>query len=83
MAGVLTLSNVVRRTDKSAKSLFGAPADAGMIRMIKADHYRARADQCEKDAAVLSNSEIRAELERIAEYWRELARLRERYLENR
>ena len=51
--------------------------------MTKADQYRARADQCEKEAAVISNPEIRAELERVAEYWRELARMRERYLENR
>ena len=50
--------------------------------MIKVDQYRARADQCEKEAAVILNLEIKAQLERIAEYWRELAHLRERYLEN-
>jgi hypothetical protein len=54
-----------------------------LIRMIKADQYRMRADQCEKEAAAIFNPEIREQLERIAEYWRELAHLRERYLENR
>ena len=51
--------------------------------MIKVDQYRMRGDQCEKEAALTLNLEIRAELERIAEYWRELAHMRERYLENR
>ena len=55
----------------------------GLIRMIKADQYRMRADQCEKEAAMILNPEIKGQLERIAEYWRELAHLRERYLENR
>ena len=50
--------------------------------MTRADQYRARADQCEKEAAVILNFEIKAQLERIAEYWRELAHLRERSLEN-
>jgi hypothetical protein len=50
--------------------------------MTKANQYRMRADQCEKEAAVIFNHEIKAQLERIAEYWRELAHLRERYLEN-
>jgi hypothetical protein len=55
----------------------------GLIRMIKADQYRMRADQCDKEAAMILNPEIKGQLERIAEYWRELAHLRERYLENR
>jgi hypothetical protein len=55
----------------------------GLIRMTKADQYRARADQCEKEAAVILNLEIRAQLERVAEYWRDLAQLAERQLVER
>jgi len=51
--------------------------------MNKVEQYRMRADQCDKEAALTLNLEIRAQLERIAEYWRELANLRERCLENR
>jgi hypothetical protein len=75
--------NVVRRTDRSAKLLLGGPAGAGLIRMTKADQYRARADQCEKEAAVILDLKIKAQLERVAEYWRDLARLAERQLVER
>jgi hypothetical protein len=35
--------------------------------------YLERADRCEKEAAIAVNSEIKAQLQRIASYWRELA----------
>jgi hypothetical protein len=37
--------------------------------------YRDRADQFEKEAIAAPNSEIRARLERVAQYWRELERI--------
>jgi hypothetical protein len=37
--------------------------------------YRERADRLEKEATAAPNSEIRARLERIAQYWRELERM--------
>ena len=51
--------------------------------MTRADQYRARADQCEKEAAVILDLKIKAQLERVAEYWRDLARLAERQLVER
>ena len=51
--------------------------------MTKADQYRARADQCEKEAAAILNREIKAQLERVAEYGRDLAQLAERQLVER
>jgi len=51
--------------------------------MTRADQYRARADQCEKEAAAILNREIKAQLERVAEYWRDLAQLTERQLVER
>ena len=46
--------------------------------MIKANDCRARADQCEREAKLAVNTEIREQLERVAQQWRELAQLRER-----
>jgi hypothetical protein len=46
--------------------------------MIKAKEYRSRAEQCERDAKLSLDADIRKQLERIAQHWRELALLRER-----
>jgi hypothetical protein len=46
--------------------------------MITPEWYRARAEQCERDATLAINASIREQLERIAQQWRELALLRER-----
>jgi hypothetical protein len=51
--------------------------------MTETYDYRERADQCEKDAAATPNFEIKAQLERIAQYWRDLALLAERRIRER
>ena len=49
--------------------------------MTRAEQYRVRADQCEKEAAVIVDPKIKAQMERVAEYWRELAQMLERHIE--
>jgi hypothetical protein len=61
----LSLSRGLRRSPV-------APQRTGAIPMSEAE-YRERAERCEKEAAAAPNCEIRARLERIAKYWRELA----------
>jgi hypothetical protein len=51
--------------------------------MTETYDYRERADRCEKDATVTLNFEIKAQLERIAQYWRDLALLAERRIRER
>jgi hypothetical protein len=40
--------------------------------MTETEYFK-RAEQCEREAAAASNSEIKAQLDGIASYWRELA----------
>jgi hypothetical protein len=46
--------------------------------MIKPEWYRARADQCEREAELPRNTHIGEQLKRIAQQWRDLALMRER-----
>ena len=50
--------------------------------MTQTEYFK-RADRCEKEAAAASNLEIKAQLERIAIYWRELALFVEQRIEER
>jgi hypothetical protein len=72
----------MRRTDGLATSLQD-PAVQGATPMTETYDYRERADRCEKDATVTLNFEIKAQLERIAQYWRDLALLAERRIRER
>jgi hypothetical protein len=61
----------------------GPLAAQGSVIPMTETEYAKRADRCEKEAAAASNAEIKAQLERIASYWRELALFVEQRTEER
>jgi hypothetical protein len=75
---------VCRAPDRRPHKIVVCTLQPGAVILMTEAEYRERADRCEKEATATRNFEIKAQLERLAQYWRELAlmaehRTKERY----